>query len=160
MNDKQAMAGENTIIAVYATPVAVTRTLNDLWKSGCEVSLSVFTRDEEATNPRENRRDDFWAPLRECLSGWASFDIPDIGHVLISGLMSAWMEAVLNNAAMFSGLDPLGACLHCMGIASEAIPTYEAAVRAGGILLLAHGSSEEVVKAREILSIGSAWPGG
>ena len=145
------MAGQNTIIAVYATPVAVKRALCELWKSGCEVSVSVFARDEEATIPFESRRNDFWDPLWSSLPGWASFSIPDIGHVLICGLMSDWMVTVLDNAAMFSGLDPLGACLHCMGTASEAIPTYEAAVRAGGILLLAHGPSEEVAKARGIL---------
>jgi hypothetical protein len=79
VNDRQAVAGQNTIIAVYATPVAVKRALSELWKSGCEVSVSVFARYEEATNPSESRRDDFWDPLWSCLPGWASFAIPDIG---------------------------------------------------------------------------------
>ncbi len=160
VNLRQPMVGQNTIIAVYATPVAVKRALNELWKSGCEVSVSVFAKDEESANPRESRRDEFWDPLWSCLAGWASFAIPKIGHVLISGLMSDWMVTVLDNAAMFNGLDPLGACLHCMGIASDDIPTYEAAVRAGGILLLAHGPAEEVVKARGILRRDLAGRGG
>jgi hypothetical protein len=70
------------------------------------------------------------------------------------------MATVLDNAAMFSGLGPLGACLHCMGIESEAIPAYEASVRAGGILLLVHGPAEEVVKARGILNRDHSWPDG
>jgi hypothetical protein len=160
MNDRRATAVQNTIIVAYATPVAVKHALSEIRKSGCKVSLSVFVKDEDTTNLRESDRSDFLVPLRECLSGWTSLAIPDIGHAQISGPMSAWMVAVLDNAAMFSGLDPLGACLHCMGIASEAIPNYEAAVRAGRILLLAHGASEEVVKAREILSRDNAWVGG
>ena len=78
VNDRQAMAGQNTIMAVYATSVAVRRALSELWKSGCEVSVSAFARNEETTNSSKSRRDEFW--------------------------------------------DPLGACLHCTGIANEAIP--------------------------------------
>ena len=38
-----------------------------------------------------------------------------------------------------------------MGIASAAIGTYEAAARAGGIIVLVYGPSDEVFKARGLL---------
>ena len=152
MNDRQSVVGQNTIIALYAIPDAVMRALSELWKSGCEVTFSVFARDGEEINPRKDFQDDSWAPLLLCLPGWSSFVIPSIGHVLISGQMSIWLGAILEKRPMFGGVNPLRACFNRVGIAGKAIPTYEAAVRAGGILLVAHGPLEEVVKARDILS--------
>jgi hypothetical protein len=45
----------------------------------------------------------------------------------------------------------VGAALYGLGIPKEAVLRYEAAVRRGKLLLIAHGAVDEVGKAREIL---------
>ncbi len=100
----------------------------------------------------------FWDSLRGVLSGWAFFQIPGIGPVLVAGPLSAWMIAALENAGIFDGMSPLGAGLHSIGIRRDAIHKCEAALRAGEYVLLAHGASGEVTRAREILaSDGATW---
>jgi hypothetical protein len=59
--------------------------------------------------------------------------------------------AALENEAVFGGLSAVGAALYGLGIPKEAVLRYEAAVRRGKLLLIAHGAVDEVGKAREIL---------
>ena len=49
------------------------------------------------------------------------------------------------------GLSALGAGLYSIGIPENSIVQYEAALKADKFLLLAHGSPDEVAKARDIM---------
>ena len=146
------MSEQNTIIVIYAIPTAVLRAIGQLQHSGCKVEFSVVAKEDGQVTRSANICNDYWYRLRSLLPGWASYAIPEIGPVLIAGPMSALMVSVLNNESMFDGLKPLEACFHSIGIAKERIAACEAAVHAGGILLLIHGLAEEVKKASDALS--------
>jgi hypothetical protein len=61
------------------------------------------------------------------------------------------MVAVLEDAAVVSGLSVIGAALSRAGIHKDSISKYETAVNAGSFLLVAHGTSEEVSFAKKTL---------
>jgi hypothetical protein len=54
------------------------------------------------------------------------------------------------------GVGALGAALYSIGVPKDSVIQYEAAVKADGFLVMAHGSAEEMARAKAIL--GAANP--
>jgi hypothetical protein len=149
------MSGQNTIVVIYAIPTAVMRAIGKLQDSGCDIEFSVVAKEDREATRSATTSKDYWCRLRSLLPDWARFAIPEIGPLLIAGPMSGLMVSVLNNESMFNGLKPLEACFHSLGLPRERILACEAAVQAGGILLLIHGPEEDVREAGELLA--STW---
>jgi hypothetical protein len=78
--------------------------------------------------------------------------VPAIGPVLAGGSLVAAIVAGLENAVVVGGLSAIGAGLYSIGIPKDTIVTYERAIKAGQYLVVAHGTSAEASKARNILS--------
>ena len=78
--------------------------------------------------------------------------MPAIGPVLVGGPPVASIIAGLEDALVVGGLSAIGAGLYSIGIPKDSIVTYEAAIKAGEYLVVAHGTSAEAAKAREVLS--------
>jgi hypothetical protein len=64
----------------------------------------------------------------------------------------AAIVAGLESAVAIGGLSAIGAGLYSIGIPKDSIVTYETALKAGKYLVVAHGTSAEAAKARNILS--------
>jgi hypothetical protein len=94
----------------------------------------------------------FWTEMWASLSGWACFDFPGTGPILVAGPLGGWIVAALENEAVFGGLSAFGAALYGLGIPKDAVLRCEAAVRMDKLLLIAHGAVDEVGKARELLN--------
>ncbi|MCX5787125.1 MAG: hypothetical protein NTX64_01255 [Elusimicrobia bacterium] len=97
----------------------------------------------------------FWGGVWGMLAGSAFFLIPGIGPVLIAGPLVAALVGVLERAAVVGGLSVLGAGLYSLGIPEDSIVTYETALKQDKFLVIAHGTSEELAKARGILGYRS-----
>jgi hypothetical protein len=54
---------------------------------------------------------------------------------------------------LVGGLSALGAALYSIGIPRDSVIEYEAAVKADGFLVLAHGTAEEMARAKSILQM-------
>jgi len=54
------------------------------------------------------------------------------------------------------GVSVLGAALASLGIPNNSVLEYETQIKVGKYILLAHGSTAEVARAREILGVTSA----
>lgn len=98
----------------------------------------------------------FWGALWGMLFGAAFFFIPGIGPVVAAGSVVTWLVAALEGAVVFGGLSALGAALVSFGIPKDSVVKYEAEVKAGKFMLIAHGTAEEVQKARAILQTSGA----
>ena len=85
------------------------------------------------------------------LVGAAFFVIPGVGPVLIAGPLVAWVVGALEGAVAVGGLSVLGAALYSIGIPKDSILRYETAVKADKFVLVAHGTADEVMKAKNIL---------
>jgi hypothetical protein len=94
----------------------------------------------------------FWGWIWGCLFGSAFFFIPGIGPLLIAGPLVGWLVGALESAAVVGGLSALGAGLFSLGIPKDSILKYETALKTDKFLLLAHGSMDEITRAKEILN--------
>lgn len=93
----------------------------------------------------------FWNGLWGTPSGSAFFLVPGIGPVLVAGPLVAAIAGALEQTAVVGGLNALGVGLYNLGIPQNSVMTYEAALRQEKFLVIAHGTAEEIAKARNIL---------
>jgi hypothetical protein len=63
----------------------------------------------------------------------------------------AWIVGALEGAVVVGGLSALGAGLYSIGIPKDSVVKYESALKSDKFLLLAHGTANEVAKARDIM---------
>jgi uncharacterized membrane protein len=159
------MTDTNVVIAVYDTHSAADEAVKELQKAGFDMKkLSVVGKDYHTEdqvvgyyNAGERMRHwgkfgAFWGGLWGLLFGAAFFWVPGIGPVLVGGPLVAWIVAALEGAAVVGGLSAIGAGLYSLGIPKDSIVEYETAVKVGNYVVVAHGTADEVAKAKSILS--------
>lgn len=160
---------KSSIVAVYDTHVEAERAVRELQKSGFPMKkLSIVGRDYHTDEHVVGYYTDgdrikywgkmgaFWGGLWGLLVGAAFFWIPGLGPILVGGPLVSWIVTGLEGAILVGGLGALGAGLYSIGIPKESILKYETALQADCFLLLAHGTAEEVSKARDILRTTNA----
>ena len=82
--------------------------------------------------------------------------IPVVGHVIVLGYLAAVVVSAVESAVVVGGLIALGAALYSIGVPKDSVVQYEAAVKADGFLVMAHGTAAEMARAKAIL--GTANP--
>ena len=93
----------------------------------------------------------FWGGFWGMLFGSAFFCLPGFGPLLVAGPLVVWIVGALEGAVVMGGLSALGAALFSIGIPEDSILQYETHVKNGKLLLVAHGTSEEVENAKNVL---------
>jgi hypothetical protein len=154
----------NAVIAVYKTHAGAEKGIKDLQRSGFDMKqLSIVGRDyhtDEHVIGYYNTGDRvkywgaqgaFWGSIWGWLFGSAFFFIPGVGPLVVAGPLVGWLIGALEGAVIVGGLSALGACLFSMGIPKDSILLYEAAVKSGKFLVLAHGTTAETAQARKII---------
>jgi hypothetical protein len=61
------------------------------------------------------------------------------------------VASAVENAVLVGGLSALGAALYSIGIPKDSVINYEGALKADGFLVVAHGSAEDVARAKAVL---------
>lgn len=164
MNQSKVISGTNAVVASYNTHVEAEEAVKELQKSGFDMKkLSIVGRDyntEEhvvgfynagARMKYWGEAGAFWGGIWGLLFGAAFFAIPGLGPVLVAGPLVAWIVAGLEGAAVVGGVSAVGAGLYSFGIPKDSVLKYDTALKANKFLLLAHGTAEEVAKARDII---------
>jgi len=159
------MNKNNSIVAVYPTHTAAETAVKDLQHSGFDMKkLSIVGRDyhtDEHVVGYYNIGDRmkvwgktgaFWGGLWGLLFGSAFFWIPGVGPLLVAGPLVGWIVGALESAVVVGGLSALGAGLVSLGIPKNSIVRYETAIKTDKFLVIAHGSVDEIARAKEILS--------
>jgi hypothetical protein len=93
----------------------------------------------------------FWGGIWSLFFGGVFLTIPVLGSVMVLGHLAAIVVAAIEGALVFGGLSALGAALFSIGIPKDSVIQYEQAVKTDGYLVVAHGSTEEMAKAKAIL---------
>jgi hypothetical protein len=93
----------------------------------------------------------FWGWIWGLLFGSAFFIIPGIGAVMVGGPLVSWIIGALETAFVTGGLTAVGGALVSIGIPKDSILRYETALKAEKFILIAHGTGQEVEKAKNIL---------
>jgi hypothetical protein len=161
------MSNTNSVVAVFESHNQAEEAIRELQKDGFDMKkLSIVGKDyhtEEhvvgyyTTGDRMaywGKQGAFWGGLWGGfwgILGAAFFWVPGIGQLLVAGPLVMWIVGALEGAVVTGGITALGAGLYSIGIPKNSVMQYETEVKNGQLLLVAHGRSEEVERARDIL---------
>ncbi|MBC7433675.1 MAG: DUF1269 domain-containing protein [Rubritepida sp.] len=102
------------------------------------------------------RQGAFWGGMWGLFTAGMFLTIPVVGSLVVLGGFAATLLIAIENALVIGGLSALGAALYSMGVPRDSVVAYEAAVKADGFLVMAHGTEEEMVRAHAILGTADA----
>jgi len=158
------MSVENSVVSVFNTHTEAEAAVKELQKAGFDMKkLSIvgkeYHTDEHVvgyynTGDRVKhwgRLGAIWGGLWGLLFGSAFLFIPGIGPLVIGGPLVSLIVNALEGAVILGGLNAFGAALYSIGIPKDSILKYETSLKSDKFLLIAHGTREEVEKAKKIL---------
>ncbi len=165
------MAKNSAVVAVYNSHTEAEASIKELQRSGFDMKkLSIVGKDyhtEEHVIGYYNVGDRmkvwgklgaFWGGFWGLLFGSAFFMIPGIGPIVVLGPLVGWIVAGLEGAVVVGGLSALGAGLYSIGIPKDSVMQYETALKSDKFLVVAHGTADEVAKAKSVLeTTGAAY---
>ncbi len=156
---------KSSAVAVCKTHIEAENVVRELQKSGFDMKkLSIIGKDYEEVEQVKgfyNTGDSmkkwgnfgaFWGGLWGFIFGAGFFFIPGIGQLVMAGPIVSAIVGALEGAVVVGGLSALGAALWSFGIPKDSIIKYETELRANKFLVIAHGTSEEIEKAKDIMS--------
>lgn len=94
----------------------------------------------------------FWGGIWGLILGAGFFLVPGIGPVIMGGPIVSSLIGGLEGAVMVGGLSALGGALFALGIPKDSVLKYEKELKADKYLVMAHGTHQEVDKARDIMA--------
>ena len=163
------MAENNAVVGIYNSHTDAEASIKELQRSGFNMKkLSIVGKDyhtEEHVIGYYNTGDRmkvwgklgaFWGGLWGLLFGSALFIIPGIGPLVVFGPLVGWIVGALEGAVVMGGLSALGAALYSVGIPKDSIMKYETALKSDKFLVIAHGTADEVAKAKSTLKTTGA----
>jgi len=158
------MTATDSVIAVFPSHEAADIAVKKLGEAGFDIKqLSVvgkgFHSEEKVVgfyNAGDRikfwgKRGAFWGGLWGLFFGGLFLSIPVIGHVVVLGYLATAAISVIESTIMVGGLSAVGAALYSIGIPKDSIVQYETAIRADGFVVMAHGTSEELTRAKDVL---------
>lgn len=98
----------------------------------------------------------FWGGLWGLFFGGVFLAVPFVGPVIVLGYLASALIATVEGAALGAGITALAAALYSVGMPKDSVLAYEAALKSNGFLVMAHGSPEEMVRAKAIMQVGHA----
>ncbi|WP_254510236.1 DUF1269 domain-containing protein [Anatilimnocola floriformis] len=159
----------NSVVATFDTHDQVESAIRKLEKGNFEMKhLSVVGKDYHTnehvvgyynTGDRMlywGKLGAFWGGFWGLLLGSGFFWVPGIGPLLVGGPLVMWIVGALEEAVVLGGLSALGAALYSIGIPNDSVVQYESEVKTGKLLLVAHGTPDEVALAKDILEMAHA----
>ena len=93
----------------------------------------------------------FWGSLWGLLFGAAFIWIPGIGPIAAAGPFVHLLVSAVEGAVVVGGVSALGAALISLGLPKKDVIKYEREIKADRYLIIAHGTSDEVDKARDLM---------
>ena len=158
------MSEKNSVVAIFASHNQAEDAVRELQKDGFDMKkLSIVGKDYHTdehvvgyytTGDRMmywGKLGAFWGGFWGLLFGSAFFWVPGVGQLLVAGPLVTWIVGALEGAVMTGGLTALGAGLYSIGIPKNSVVQYETEVKSGKLLLVAHGTADEVQRARDLL---------
>src|SRR5512141_677096 len=163
------MANDDAVVGVFNSHTEAETSIKELQRAGFNMKkLSIVGKDyhpEEHVVGYYNTGDRikvwgklgaFWGGFWGLLFGSAFFIIPGIGPLVVFGPLVGWIVGALEGAVVVGGLSALGAGLYSIGIPKDSIMQYETALRSDKFLVIAHGTADEVTRAKSILETTGA----
>ena len=163
------MAENNAVVGVYNSHTEAEAGIKELQRAGFDMKkLSIVGKDyhsEEHVIGYYNTGDRmkvwgklgaFWGGFWGLLFGSALFFIPGIGPIMMFGPIVGWIVGALEGAVVVGGLSALGAALYSIGIPKDSVILYETALKSDKFLVIAHGTADDVARAKSIIETTGA----
>jgi uncharacterized membrane protein len=163
------MSEQNALIGVFNTHTEAESSIKELQRSGFDMKkLSIVGKDyhtEEHVVGYYNTGDRikvwgklgaYWGGFWGLLFGSALFVIPGIGPLFVFGPLVGWIIGALEGAVVVGSVSALAAALISIGIPQNTSLVYETALKSDKFLVIAHGTADEVAKAKSILDTSGA----
>lgn len=93
----------------------------------------------------------FWGGFWGLFFSGAVLSVPVAGQVIVLGGIAAVLASVVEGAIVLGGMSGLAAALYSLGVPRNSIIDYEVAIKADDMIVMAHGSTEEINQAKRIL---------
>jgi len=162
------MSQHDTIVAVYAQHDAAEAAVRKVAESGLDMQhFSIvgkgYHSEEQVIGFYSagdrvkfwGSRGAFWGGFWGLLFGGLMLTIPVIGPVMVLGHLAAVVFAevagAVEGAVVVGGLGALGAALFSIGIPHHSVLQYERALKADQFLVVAHGPTAEMERAKTLL---------
>jgi hypothetical protein len=158
------MKSVDTVIATFADHPAAETAIKKLAAAGFDMkALSVvgkgYHSDEKIMGFYNvgdrikfwGTRGAFWGGFWGLFFGGLFITVPVVGQVFVLGYLASMAISAIEGALVVGGVNALGAALFSIGIPKDSVIQYETTVKADGFLVMAHGSAEEVERAKKIL---------
>ncbi len=163
--DNMTKNKESVAVAVCKTHTEAEQVVKELQQSGFDMKkLSIIGKDyheEDKVVGYYNIGDSmkkwgglgaFWGGLWGMVFGSGFFLIPGVGPVMLAGPIVSTLVGGLEGAVVVGGFSAIGAALWNIGIPKDSVLEYESALKADKFLVLAHGSSNDIDRAKDIMS--------
>ena len=160
----------NSVVAIFESHAQAENAIRELQKDGVDMKrLSIVGKDYHTEEHvvgyyTAGDRMAYWGKLGAwwggfwgMLFGSAFFWVPGVGPLLVAGPLVMCIVSALEGAVVTGGLTALGAGLYSIGIPKNSVMQYETEVKNGKLLLVVHGTTEEVERAKDILDHTEAW---
>jgi len=160
------MPPENAIVVVCNASADAEAAIAELRRQGLEPGcISVVTADEQRGSMpvayyfeggnlrRVAARGSGWRQLG-ALPGCAVLVSPGERTAFLAGPFAASVVRTLDNEGLFGDLGPIAGGLYSLGIPQDAARDYELTALQGRALVIVHGHTRDVARARRILA---AW---
>ena len=159
------MTKNDSMVAIYPSHPTAEAAVKELQQSGFDMKkLSIVGRDYHTDEDvvgyyntgdrmkKWGKMGAFWGGIWGWFLGAGFFLIPGIGPLVMAGPVIGWLVGALEGAVVVGGLSALGAGLYSLGIPKDSVLQYETALKTDKFLLVAHGSADEIIRAKEVLS--------
>ncbi len=167
--DDNLTVKDNAVIAVFDTHTQAEEAIKRLQRSGFDMKqLSILGKgyhSEERPYGFYTIGDRiktwgglgaFWGSLWGLLFGAAVIWLPGFGPLAAAGPIVHLLVGALEGAVMVGGLSALGAALVGVGVPKDSVIKYETELKADKYLVIAHGTADQVTKARTIMERSKA----
>jgi len=161
------MSNKNSCIAIFKTHQEAEQAIRELDLAGFDMKkLSILGKgyEQEENSPTYynginrvkywGKRGAMWGGLWGVLFGPAFMCVPGAGSLTAGGILFYTLANGVSTAIFTGGFTALGAALYSIGIPKNSIIHYETAIKMEKYLLIVHGTSDEVERAKDILEAG------
>lgn len=155
----------DTVIGVFADHATAEAAVKKLAAAGFDMKHLTIVGKGYETDEKvvgfynvENRmvfwgkRGAFWGGLWGLFFGGLFLTVPVVGQVAVLGYLATMIISGVETALVVGALTVFGAALYSIGIPKDSILQYESALKADDFLVMAHGDSEDMKRAQEVLS--------
>jgi hypothetical protein len=114
-----------------------------------EQATGFFTTGDRMTLWGE--RGAFWGGLWGLFFGGVLLTVPVLGPVVVLGYLASTVVSAVEGAILIGGLGALSAAIVSMGFPKASVVKYEATLKSDGFIVMVHGDSDSISRARQIL---------